>query len=99
MPAAGADGGQQPKNYVEWLCAPTISRRSELVVYAGAHDVVCHVAGRDRDGRGRHHVEVGPVVAEVDVEIFELGGPVRPERPFDATADGPAVGECVGVAE
>ena len=62
-------------------------RGSELVVQAAAHDVgrERHV-GRIAAGAGR----VAGHLAEIDVEIFELGRPVVDEGVFDAGADRPA---------
>src|SRR6185295_7094411 len=71
----------------------------ELVVQAGADDVVGEAIGRgDRDAarqggnteqRDGVVEEVGDV-AEVDVEIFELGGEAAPELGLDADAGRPA---------
>ncbi len=70
-------------------------RRVEVIVYAGAQEVFLHARGiggrthaKDDAGcRGR---------AQIDVEVFGLGGPVRSqqakqgERRFDAGTCGPA---------
>ena len=67
----------------------------ELVVDAGTGDVVDEVAVcNDKWPTGD-----GDIVstAEVDVEIFELGGPIIEKRPFDSAADRPAVHTVRGV--
>src|SRR4029079_11885017 len=59
-------------------------RSRELVVQAGANDVLLE-ADIVHDRRG-DSVEA----AEVDVEIFDLGGPVAQEGIFQAGAESPA---------
>ena len=39
---------------------------------------------------GRERRDAGVEAAEVDIEIFDLGGPVAEEGVFEAGADGPA---------
>ena len=59
-------------------------RAGELVVQAGANDVFLEAdVGRQRRGAG---VEA----AEIDIEIFDLGGPIAEEGVFETGADGPA---------
>src|SRR5262249_37732359 len=65
---------------------PPTYRFSELEVHAAAHEVGGEVDVRRRAGAGGAAVEA----AEVDVEIFRLGGPVPAERDFEAAARGPA---------
>src|SRR5690349_17977494 len=66
---------------------------SELVVHAAADDV-----GLERDveriAARAGRVAIGP--AEIDIEIFELGGPVVDEGVFQPAAEGPA---DLGLAE
>src|SRR5215831_2829507 len=76
---------------------------SEFVVHAGADDVVGEVVCCERHRMRRrrreyHSVEIGTIVAEVDVEVLELGGPILPECPFEASAHRPAA-QTVRVAE
>src|SRR4051794_15070113 len=63
---------------------PGENRAGELIVQAGANDVLgeADVVHRRSDG--------GVEAAEVDVEIFELRRPIAHEGVFDAGADGPA---------
>src|SRR5436190_12350117 len=65
---------------------PREDRARESVVQAGAHNVLLegHIV-RDR-AAGAVAVEL----AEVGVEIFDLGGPVAEEGVFEAAADRPA---------
>ena len=63
--------------------------RLELVVDAGPDDVVGKVtAGNDKWPTGDGDIIS---IAEVDVEIFELGGPMIQKRPFDSAASRPAL--------
>src|SRR5262245_12149965 len=57
---------------------------SEPVVQAGAHEMRAEV-----DVAGRKAAAAGDV-AEIDIEVLELGGPVAGERAFDTRADGPS---------
>src|SRR6185312_13778415 len=66
-----------------------VRRRSEPVVHAGAN-----LVGVEADA-GRRRAERAVRVAEVDVQILELAGPVAGQCGFDASAGCPA---CVGVA-
>ncbi len=60
-------------------------RTGELVVQAGAHHVFLEAdVVRQRRGEG------GAEAAEIDVEVFDLGGPVAEEGVFEAGAGGPA---------
>ena len=54
--------------------------RSEPVIKTGAHDIAAEVCIRSR----------GSGIAEIDIEIFDLGGPRPGDRRFNAAADGPA---------
>ena len=55
--------------------------RSEPVIETRAHDV----GAEARVGPGDR-----AAVAEIDIEIFDLGGPRSSNRRFEAAADGPA---------
>jgi len=60
---------------------------SELIVQAAAHDVAGEGCGhRIAAGTGC----VAGRLAEIDIEIFDLGRPVIDEGIFDASARGPA---------
>src|SRR3977135_2098580 len=65
----------------------------ELVVDAGAHDVVGD-ARVERGRDGRIHVRrdgwAGRDRSQIHVEIFELAGPIADQLRFDADARGPA---------
>src|SRR5439155_492656 len=65
---------------------PAEHRTSELIVQAEAHDVRLE-ADIVRDCAA---ADAAIELAEVDVEIFDLGGPVAQEGVFEAAAEGPA---------
>src|SRR3974390_3716997 len=59
----------------------------EMIVEAGAHDIFVH---RDIVRSRRAAIDTAIEVAEVDMEIFALGGPMARQRKFEAAADRPA---------
>src|SRR5262249_46563937 len=63
-------------------------RRLETVIDAGAHHVHLNAraVGHGRYARNHDSIRYG---TEIDIEIFELGAPVRPERKFGAGAERP----------
>src|ERR1700704_1009478 len=75
-------------------------RGIEVIVQAGAEDMLVHlgaVDGGDRGSPGNRNCEGTRRCAEIDIEILGLRGPVVAEQSdqegeggFDATADGPA---------
>ena len=62
-------------------------RPVEVIVHANAHDIELRMevlALGPAEGAGRS------VAGEIDIEIFDLGRPMRGEQPLDAAAGGPA---------
>src|SRR4051812_48460037 len=68
-------------------CAGSGARRSEPVIHAEPHHAEPGAVGHARDRK--------TAVRQVDIEIFDLRGPVLREPHFGAGADGPA-GAAVG---
>ena len=62
----------------------SVSATAPAVVEADAHDVVGEATGLRDDLSQRRRGERLLGLAEVDVEILELGGPATPDGPFDA---------------
>src|SRR6266478_4957096 len=63
---------------------------AEAIIDPSTNDVVGHVVA-GRDGRERSNPREGAAdAAEIDVEIFELEGPIVPQRSLDASANRPA---------
>src|SRR3954453_24116332 len=67
----------------------SVSATAPAVVEADAHDVVGEATGLRDDLSQRRCAERLLRLAEVDVEILELGGPATPDGPFDARTRGP----------
>ncbi len=70
-----------------------------MIVHANADDISIEVGaglladGAERDaGRGHHRSQshIGCETAQIVIEIFELGAPLRREEPLDAAVNGPA---------
>src|SRR3954454_22694880 len=68
----------------------SVSATAPAVVEADAHDVVGEATGLRDDLSQRRRGERLLGLAEVDVEVLELGGPATPDDPFDARTRGPA---------
>src|SRR3954462_4343410 len=68
----------------------SVSATTPAVVEADAHDVVGEATGLRDDLSQRRRAERLLGLAEVDVEILELGGPATPDGPFAARTCGPA---------
>src|SRR3954463_3698118 len=68
----------------------SVSATAPAVVEADAHDVVGEATGLRDDLSQRRRGERLLGLAEVDVEVFEPGGPAPPDGPFDARTRGPA---------
>src|SRR6266568_6174817 len=69
---------------------------SEMIVHASADDVflalpsVFHRSVVKDRGSGSGHIADGGDVTEIDMEVFDLSGPVAREHPFGAGARRPA---------
>src|SRR3954468_19640939 len=66
-------------------CRSMMKTKSEAVIQTSAH----HVAAEVHIGRQRARSRRATDVAEIDIEIFDLGGPIGDDRGFDAAAGGP----------
>ena len=69
-------------------------RGVEAPVHADADEIVVQRHRAAVEG-GAEVDRVESLVFQIDVEIFDLGRPIRQETPFDAAADGPAVARVV----
>ena len=69
--------------------ADRLEAESKAIIHAGAHDV--HRKMRAIGDGERDKSERAAAVAEVEIEVFELGAPARREGDFDAAARSPAV--------
>ena len=84
-----APANKKPRGLTRgFVCGVSRFRRvlPEFVVDAGTDDVLGERDGRSCAGATR---EWAGLVAKIDVEVFDLGGPVRRECEFDAPACSP----------
>src|SRR5690242_939833 len=66
----------------------------EPIIDARAHHIHLHTGAIRQRRRTRHHDRVIHC-AQIDIEVFEPGAPVRTERKFGAGAEGPAAWSCI----
>jgi hypothetical protein len=79
---------QKPRGVNPGVLRDAVAERSEPVVQAGAQDV-----GVERNvvaNQTQATLYAAVVTAEIDIEIFDLGGPIGDERGFKPTAERPA---------
>ena len=88
---------KKPRTVGPGLFVLVLLPRSEPEVDAAAHEMGAepHVVRIDAVAAGEAAVEL----AEIDIEIFGLRGPVAGDHEFDAAADGPAGIGVVGAGE
>src|ERR1700704_154836 len=75
---------------IEKLRRQSVGATAPAIVEADAHDVVGEATGLRNDLPENRRAERLLGLAEVDVEILELGSPAAPDGPFDARTRGPA---------